>query len=69
MIFAKSRRSAERIMESITRFIESKLKLRVNREKTAVRKITDNVKYLGHSFWGTMKVRLALLSMRRAWRR
>ena len=51
MIFAKSRRSAERIMESITRFIENKLKLRVNREKTAVRKITDNVKYLGHSFW------------------
>ena len=60
MIFAKSRRSAERIMESITRFIENKLKLRVNREKTVVRKITDNVRFLGHSFWRNGEGRIAL---------
>ena len=51
MIFARSERSARRIMESMTDFIEKKLKLRVNREKTVVRRITDNVKFLGHSFW------------------
>lgn len=51
MIFTSSRRAAERVMESITRYIEKKLKLKVNREKTVVRKITDNVKFLGYSFW------------------
>ena len=60
MIFAKSKRSAERIMESTTRFIENKLKLRVNREKTVVRKITDNVKFLGHSFWRNNEGKIAL---------
>ena len=62
VIFTKSRRSAERVLESITRFIEGKLKLRVNREKTVVRKITDNVKFLGHSFWtpGNGEIRLCV---------
>ena len=60
MIFAKSKRSAERVMESITRFIENKLKLRVNREKTVVRKITDDVRFLGHSFWHNSEGRVAL---------
>lgn len=60
MIFAKSKRSADRIMESITRFIENKLKLRVNREKAVVRKITDNVKFLGHSFWRNSEEGIAL---------
>lgn len=34
LIFCKSRRSAERVNASITKFIEPRLKLRVNREKT-----------------------------------
>ena len=34
LIFCKSRRAAERVRDSITTFIEGKLKLKVNREKT-----------------------------------
>ena len=36
-IYARSRRSAERILESITRWIEKSLKLEVNRQKSGVR--------------------------------
>jgi RNA-directed DNA polymerase len=35
-IFVRSERAGHRVMESITRYIERKLKLRVNREKSAV---------------------------------
>ena len=35
-IYIKSKRAGERVMDSITDFIEGKLKLRVNREKSAV---------------------------------
>jgi group II intron reverse transcriptase/maturase len=50
MIFCKSRKSAERTLESITRFIEEKLFLKVNREKTKVAYVSK-VKYLGYSFY------------------
>jgi RNA-directed DNA polymerase len=39
MIFAKSKRAAERVRGSITRYIEEKLRLRVNEEKTSVRSV------------------------------
>jgi len=45
-IFAKSQRGAERIMESIKKFIEGKLKLKVNEEKSKTRK-SNEVKFLG----------------------
>lgn len=45
-IFTKSQRSAERIMESIKKFIEKKLKLKVNEEKSKTRK-SNEVKFLG----------------------
>jgi len=35
-IFVRSRRAGERVMESITRYVEQRLKLKVNREKSAV---------------------------------
>ncbi len=35
-IFVASRRAGERVMESVSRFVEGKLKLKVNREKSAV---------------------------------
>lgn len=50
MILCKSRRAAERTCESIIRFIEEKLFLRVNREKTCVARYSD-VKYLGYAFY------------------
>ena len=45
-IFAKSQRAAERIMQSIKKFIEKKLKLKVNEEKSKTRK-SKEVKFLG----------------------
>ncbi|MCL6479868.1 MAG: hypothetical protein K6T65_15970, partial [Peptococcaceae bacterium] len=50
MIFCKSRKSAERTLRSIIRFIERKLYLKVNKEKTKVEHIS-RVKYLGYSFY------------------
>ena len=39
-IYARSRRAGERVMDSITRYIEQRLKLRVNREKSVVDRAT-----------------------------
>ena len=50
MILCRSRRSAERTLASIIQFIEKKLFLKVNREKTSVAHISK-VKYLGHGFY------------------
>src|SRR3970040_2062396 len=50
VILCRNKRSAQRILESITRFIESKLFLRVNREKSKVCHIRE-VKFLGYSFY------------------
>ena len=50
MILCKSRRSAERTLASIIPFIEKKLFLKVNREKTSVAHISM-VKYLGYGFY------------------
>jgi len=50
IILCKSMRSAQRILESITRFIEGKLFLRVNREKSKVCHVRG-VKFLGYSFY------------------
>lgn len=50
MIFCKSKRAAHRVRESITRFIEGKLFLKVNREKTVVSYV-QGVKFLGYSFY------------------
>jgi RNA-directed DNA polymerase len=45
-IFVKSRKAGERVMTSITRFIEKKLKLTVNQEKSKVSE-SNLVKFLG----------------------
>ncbi|WP_330389887.1 group II intron reverse transcriptase/maturase [Lachnobacterium bovis] len=50
MIFCKSKKSAERTLENIIPFIEGKLFLKVNRNKTCVEHIS-RVKYLGYSFY------------------
>lgn len=50
MIFCKSRKSAVRTLENIMQYIEGKLFLKVNREKTKVEHISK-VKYLGYSFY------------------
>ena len=50
LIFCKSKRAAKRVKASITRFIESKLHLKVNNDKTVVSYVRG-VKYLGYSFY------------------
>jgi RNA-directed DNA polymerase len=59
-IFVASKRAGERVMESVTRFVEGKLKLKVNREKSAIDR-PWNRKFLGFSFLKDKKatVRLA----------
>lgn len=52
IILCKSKRSAERVKSSITRFIEAKLFLNVNQEKTKVGYIRG-MKFLGYSFYVT----------------
>ncbi|TMV42339.1 group II intron reverse transcriptase/maturase, partial [Paenibacillus mesophilus] len=54
LIFCKSRRSAERTLENILPFIEEKLFLKVNREKTVVDE-ARKVKFLGFSFYAKME--------------
>ena len=50
VILCKSRRGAERVMESITRYIENRLYLKVNRDKTRVIPFY-RIKFLGYSFY------------------
>lgn len=57
-IFVGSERSAHRVLESITMYIEKKLKLKVNKEKSGVRRC-DKVKFLGHTIMGDGKIRIA----------
>ncbi len=49
-IYVRSRKAAERTMQSVTKFLEGKLKLRVNREKSAVDRPWKR-KFLGFSFY------------------
>ena len=60
LIFCKSLRAAERVRDSLTRFIEGKLKLKVNREKTECAYI-GRLKFLGYGFYmrnGKCRLRL-----------
>jgi group II intron reverse transcriptase/maturase len=50
MILCKSKRAAQRTLTHIIPFIEEKLYLKVNKEKTVVAHVKD-VKFLGHGFY------------------
>jgi RNA-directed DNA polymerase len=56
-IYVASVRAGERVMASITRFIEGKLKLKVNREKSAVARPWER-KFLGYSFTNERRTRI-----------
>jgi len=55
-IYVKSERAGGRVMESVERYLTRKLRLRVNREKSAVGSPRDR-KFLGFSFWGDREPR------------
>jgi len=59
-IYVRTRKAANRVMESITRFIEKDLKLKVNRDKSKVDR-PWKLKYLGFTFYpkkGEMGIRV-----------
>ncbi|MCX7921528.1 MAG: group II intron reverse transcriptase/maturase [Clostridia bacterium] len=59
-IYVRSRKAAERVMANITRFIERELKLKVNKEKSAVGR-PWNLKFLGFTFYhvkGEVRIRV-----------
>jgi len=63
-IYVKSRKAGERVMESIVDFIETKLKLKVNHEKSGVRHCSD-VKFLGYTLLSKGEIRVADKSLDR----
>ena len=56
VIFVKTKYSAERVMRNIVKYIETKLKLKVNATKTHVCRPND-LKYLGFGFWKDSKTK------------
>jgi RNA-directed DNA polymerase len=54
VIFVRSRRAGDRVMQSVSRFIEKKLRLKVNREKSAVGRPWER-KYLGFCLTNSRK--------------
>lgn len=63
-IFVKSQKAGERVLASLTKFIEEKLKLKVNRDKSAVRHCS-RVKFLGYTCLSGGGIRVADKSISR----
>jgi RNA-directed DNA polymerase len=58
-IYVKSERAGQRVMSSVEKFLAKRLKLKINREKSAVAEPKKRV-FLGFSFWGDdRKIRIA----------
>lgn len=63
-IFVSSRKAGERVMESMVKFIEQKLKLKVNRKKSGVRHCS-NVTFLGYTLLEGGNIRISDKSIKR----
>ena len=63
-IYVQSKAAGERVLASVTRFLEGKLKLRVNRKKSAVAFILER-KFLGHRLLTGGGLGIAPVSLRR----
>ena len=67
-IYVKSERAGHRVMEGVSRYITKKLKLKVNREKSKVRRLQQG-QFLGFSFIlgkdGTVKRKIAPHAIKR----
>ncbi len=57
-IYVRSEKAGQRVMQSIVRYIENKLKLKVNKEKSGVRHCSK-VKFLGYTIMPKGKIRVA----------
>ncbi len=70
-IYVKSERAGQRVKEGISKYLDKKLKLKVNEQKTAVGRIQDR-KFLGFSFMSQAagaKIRIAKESLEKFSRR
>ena len=63
-IYVRSQEAGERVMESISNFIESKLKLLVNRDKSQVCQVSQT-KFLGHTIQNDGNLSIAKKSIER----
>lgn len=64
-IYVRSLTAGQRVMESVVQFLEKKLRLRVNREKSAVAPVGER-KFLGHRLLLNGKLGIAPKSIKRA---
>jgi RNA-directed DNA polymerase len=64
-IYVKSKAAGERVMASVTRFLEKRLRLRVNRTKSAVAYVEER-KFLGYRLLAGGKLSIAPESLERA---
>lgn len=64
-IYVQSLAAGQRVMESVVRFVEGKLRLRVNREKSAVAPVGER-KFLGHRLLLNGKLGISPKSLQRA---
>lgn len=53
VILCKTKRSAQRTLTSASRFIEGRMKLKVNETKTSVSHLRQGMKFFGHGFYKT----------------
>ncbi len=67
-IYVRTQKAGERVMASVTQFLEGKLRLRVNREKSAVAPIQER-QFLGHRILWDGRLAIAPRSLERAKRR
>lgn len=64
IIFVGSLKAAERVMRTVTRFIEGRMKLKVNKDKSGIRRPYE-LNFLGHSIIGKGELGLSKSSMQR----
>lgn len=64
-IYVRTKKAGERVMASVSRFLEQKLRLRVNRKKSAVDHVSKR-KFLGYRLLGGGRIGIAPKSLHRA---
>ena len=65
-IYVRTKRSAQRVMQSVTRYVEGKLKLKVNRQKSKVR-YAGHMELLGYGIYRTRSQRFELRVIEGNW--
>jgi RNA-directed DNA polymerase len=63
-IYVRTKRSGERVMQSVTRFLENKLRLRVNQAKSAIAHVQER-KFLGYRLFQEGRLGIAPASLKR----